>query len=114
MKTGKTYVKGLCFVQVLYADDKSALVETLPRKGHADRGTIDHDGGFRFNVPSESWDQWTFSAPIIERELWVNIYRNDPLVYGYGSKTSADAAAGSSRTACKKVYISCREGEFDE
>lgn len=114
MKTGKTYVKDKCSVVVIYGDAKSALVETLPRKGHAERRTNDHAGGFRFNVPSESWDSWTFSAPIIEKVAWFNIYTSDPVGYSYSCRESADAAAGTKRIACKRVVFTCREGEFDE
>lgn len=118
MKTGKTYTKDKCSILVVYADDKSALVETLPRPAEYHKGNPTHDGGFRFNVPKDSWDTWTFSPPIMEQVVYINIYKLPSNLFSLGdtfdSAEKASKAAGGQAIARKKVVIEYREGEFDE
>lgn len=49
--------------------------------------------------------------PRIQRTVWINMYGNSELIYGYGSKEVADGAAGDNRIACVRVEIDCEEGE---
>lgn len=49
--------------------------------------------------------------PRIQREVWINLYRD---MYGggvYFSKETADNRAATNRIACVKLTIDCEEGE---
>ena len=49
--------------------------------------------------------------PRIQREVWVNVYR-DKAVFGlHASKEGADANYSGERIACVKLVIDCEEGE---
>ena len=49
--------------------------------------------------------------PRVQREVWVNVYR-DKAVFGlHASKEGADANYSGERIACVKLVIDCDEGE---
>lgn len=47
--------------------------------------------------------------PRIQREVWVNVYKN--ATYIYHTKYDADRAGSVGRIACVKLDIDCEEGE---
>ena len=49
--------------------------------------------------------------PGIQREVWVNVCRNEVNDEWYFSRQTADEQSLSSRIACVKVVIDCEEGE---
>ncbi len=48
--------------------------------------------------------------PRIQREVWVNVYR-DNKCGAYASREMADACCAMDRIACVKLVIDCEEGE---
>ncbi len=49
--------------------------------------------------------------PRIQREVWVNVCRNEVNDEWYFNRQTADEQSLSSRIACVKLVIDCEEGE---
>lgn len=105
MIAGKTYQRKSAkdrIVKVLWADDRTAIVEDLTH-------------GTRLFVSCSFYDQWREQAPIIKRAVYLNIYED---FTGYfllhSSREAADRTASPDRLGCIRVDLEFEEGRFDE
>ena len=58
------------------------------------------------------WDALIEVRPRIKREVWLNVYDNDDVIWARSSKEAADQAwSVGHRIACVRVVIDCEEGE---